>query len=86
VRRQRAEVKRALRLGEMDIAELLIGPPGFLLSARLSQILLAVPGYGEIGVNRLLKRWRISSLKTIGGLSERQRAELARALAPPEAE
>jgi hypothetical protein len=80
VRRERAELKRALRSGAVDIAELLIGPPGFLLSARLSQILLAAPGYGQVRVDRLLKRCRISPLKTIGGLSERQREELARAL------
>jgi hypothetical protein len=81
VRRQRAEIKRALRTGEVSIAELLVGSPEFLLSARLSQILLAVPGYGQVRVNRLLKRCRISPLKTIGGLSERQCEELARALA-----
>jgi hypothetical protein len=80
VRSERAELKRALRSGTADIAELLLGPPEFLLSARLSQILLAVPGYGHVRVNRLLKRCRISPLKTIGGLSERQRDEVARAL------
>ncbi|MCW2981207.1 MAG: hypothetical protein JWO14_2934 [Solirubrobacterales bacterium] len=80
VRSERAELKRALRSGTVDIAELLLGPPEFLLSARLSQILLTAPGYGQVRVNRLLKRCRISPLRTIGGLSERQREELARAL------
>ncbi len=81
VRRQRAEIKRELRSGGISIARLVISPPEFLLTARLSQILLAVPGHGQVRVNRLLKRCRISPLKTIGGLSERQREELARALA-----
>jgi hypothetical protein len=80
VRRQRAETKQALRMGDVNIAELLITPPEFLLAARLSQILLAAPGYGQVSVSRLLKRCRISPLKTIGTLSERQRQELARTL------
>jgi hypothetical protein len=81
VRHQRAEIKHALRSGAVSIVELLISPPEFLLTARLSQILLAVPGYGQVRVNRLLKRCRISPLKTIGGLSERQREELAQEFA-----
>lgn len=64
----------------MSIAELLVAPPEFLLTAPLSQILLAAPGYGQVRVSRLLKRCRISPLKTIGALSECQRQELARAL------
>lgn len=81
VRRRRAETKRALRSGRAEVAELLRSPPPFLLKARLGEILLAVPGYGEVRVNRLLKRQRISPMKTIGGLSERQRSELVGALA-----
>lgn len=64
----------------MSIVELLVTPPEFLLTARLSQILLAAPGYGQVRVSRLLKRCRISPLKTIGTLSERQRHELTQAL------
>jgi guanylate kinase len=80
VRQQRAELKQSLRRGEMSIVELLVTPPEFLLTARLSQILLAAPGYGQVRVSRLLKRCRISPLKTIGTLSERQRHELTQAL------
>jgi hypothetical protein len=80
VRSERAELKRALRSGTVDIAELLLSPPEYLLGATLSQIILASPGYGQVRVNRLLKRCRISPLKTFGGLSDRQREELARAL------
>lgn len=80
VRQQRAELKQSLRRGEVSIVELLVTPPEFLLTARLSQILLAAPGYGQVRVSRLLKRCRISPLKTIGTLSERQRHELTQAL------
>lgn len=80
VRQQRAEIKRALRSGEVSIGELMVAPPDFLLTAQLSEILLAVPGYGQVRVSRLLKRCRISPVKAIGTLSERQRRELAQGL------
>jgi hypothetical protein len=39
-------------------------------------MLLAVPKYGRVKVNKILVLCRISPSKTIGGLSERQRSEL----------
>ena len=39
-------------------------------------MLLAVPKYGRVKVNKILQQCRISPSKTIGGLSERQRTEL----------
>ena len=69
-----------MRSGKVEIAEFLVDPPEFLLTARLSEILLAAPGYGQVHVSRLLKRFRISPLKTVGTLSERQQQELALAL------
>jgi hypothetical protein len=39
-------------------------------------LLLAVPKYGRVKVNKILSQCRISPSKTLGGLSERQRREL----------
>ena len=39
-------------------------------------MLLAVPKYGRVKVNKILAHYRIAPSKTIGGLSERQRSEL----------
>jgi ribosomal protein S13 len=39
-------------------------------------MLRAVPGYGPVKANKILKQCRIAPSKTIGGLSERQRDEL----------
>ena len=39
-------------------------------------MLLAVPKYGRVKVNKVLVQCRISPSKTIGGLSQRQRTEL----------
>ena len=44
--------------------------------SRVFDLLLAVPKYGRVKVNRILTQCRISPSKTIGGLSERQRTEL----------
>jgi hypothetical protein len=43
-------------------------------------MLLAVPKYGRVKVNRVLTQCRISPSKTFGGLSQRQRDELTSAL------
>ena len=51
-------------------------PAEWLDSAKVFDIILAVPKYGRVKVNRILNQCRISPSKTIGGLSERQRAEL----------
>jgi hypothetical protein len=78
VRHDRAAIKDDLRHGRSRIAEMLLDPPPCLLTARLAEILLAVPGLGKVRVRRLLNSCRISPSKKIGGLSERQRNELLR--------
>ena len=76
IRTQRAQLKRDLKAGKVKIERLLLDPPEWLGSAKVFDILLAVPKYGRVKVNRILNQCRISPSKTIGGLSERQRAEL----------
>ncbi len=76
VRTERARLKRDLKAGRANINGLLLDPPPFLLTAKVFDLLLAVPKYGRVKVNRLLGQCRISPSKTIGGLSERQRREL----------
>lgn len=76
IRSQRAQLKRDLKAGKVKIDVLLLDPPEWLSSAKVFDIMLAVPKYGRVKVNRILNTCRISPSKTIGGLSERQRAEL----------
>ena len=59
---------------------LLLVPPDYILTAKVSDMLLAVPKYGQVKVNKILQQCRISPSKTIGGLSQRQRTELDRPL------
>lgn len=76
IRIQRATLKRDLKAGRASIHLLLMEPPDYLDTCKCFDMLLAVPKYGRVKVNRVLQICRISPSKTIGGLSERQRAEL----------
>ena len=76
IRTRRARLKRDLKAGRESIHTLLLEPPEYLETAKVFDLLLAVPKYGRVKVNRILTQCRISPSKTIGGLSERQRSEL----------
>ena len=76
IRSARAQLKRDLKAGKAKIETLLLDPPEYVLSAKAFDMILAVPKYGRVKANKILGQCRISPSKTIGGLSERQRAEL----------
>jgi hypothetical protein len=76
IRSRRAKLKRDLKAGKAKIETLLLDPPDYVMSAKAFDMILAVPKYGRVKANRILGQCRISPSKTIGGLSERQRAEL----------
>jgi hypothetical protein len=76
IRSRRAQLKRDLKAGRASIHKLLLEPPAYLETAKVFDMLLAVPKYGRVKVNKILQQCRISPSKTIGGLSERQRSEL----------
>ena len=76
IRTRRAQLKRDLKGGRVSIHDLLLNPPDYLETAKVFDMLLAVPKYGRVKVNKILAHCRIAPSKTIGGLSERQRSEL----------
>ena len=76
IRIQRAQLKRDLKSGRRSIHSLLLDPPEYVETAKVFDMLLAVPKYGRVKVNKILAHCRIAPSKTIGGLSERQRSEL----------
>jgi hypothetical protein len=80
IRSNRAQLKRDLKAGKVKIEKLLLDPPEYVLSAKAFDMILAVPKYGRVKANKILNVCRISPSKTIGGLSERQRAELVHML------
>ena len=76
IRTRRAQLKRDLKAGRVSIHTLLSEPPDYVETAKVFDMLLAVPKYGRVKANKVLQQCRISPSKTIGGLSQRQRTEL----------
>lgn len=76
IRTYRAQLKRDLKAGRRSIHDLLLAPPEMLETAKVFDLMLAVPKFGRVKVNKILQTARISPSKTVGGLSARQRAEL----------
>lgn len=76
IRVRRARLKKALKDGTVQIDEILTQPPEYVATAKVFDILVAVPKFGRVKAGKLLTQCRISQSKTVGGLSERQRAEL----------
>jgi len=80
IRTRRAQLKRDLKAGKTQVETLLHDPPDWVMSAKVFDMILAVPKYGRVKANKILGQCRISPSKTIGGLSQRQRAELVQML------
>lgn len=76
IRSRRARLKKDLKKGVKQINEILADPPEFIRTAKVVDVLLAVPNCGKVKSAKVLNHCRISSNKTVGGLSERQRREL----------
>jgi hypothetical protein len=76
IRTRRAQLKKDLKAARVSIHTLLLNPPHYVETAKVFDMLLAVPKYGRVKANKVLQQCRISPSKTIGGLSERQRTEL----------
>jgi len=76
VRSERARLKESLRNGEISIIDILDNPPDCVHTAKVFDLVLAVPKFGRVKANKLLERCRVSSSKTVNGLTPRQRKEL----------
>jgi hypothetical protein len=73
---RRAKLKKDLKDGRVRVQQILSSPPDFVETAKVFDILMAVPKFGRVKAARFLNQCRISQSKTVGGLSDRQRAEL----------
>jgi S13-like H2TH domain len=76
IRVARAQLKKDLKDGKVQIETVLTDPPDWVSTAKVFDMLMAVPKFGRVKAARLLNQCRISQSKTVGGLSERQRTEL----------
>ena len=76
IRVKRAQLKKDLKDGRVQVEKILQNPPDYVSTAKVIDILMAVPKFGRVKAARFLNTCRISQSKTVGGLSERQRTEL----------
>ena len=81
VRSARAKLKQQLRQGKVRIDEVLATPPEQVATAKVLDLLSAVPKFGPVRAGRVLSTARVSQSKTVGGLTDRQRAHLIDLLA-----
>lgn len=80
VRSQRAVLKRELAAGETTATKVLLAFEPWVATMKIEHLLVSLPKLGTTKVRRLLNQCRISTAKTVGGMSDRQRAELVAAL------
>lgn len=76
VRTKRANLKKDIKAGRVSVLSLLMEPPEWLETMKVFDLLIAAPKYGRVKTNKILQTCRISPSKTVGGLSDRQRAEM----------
>lgn len=79
VREARAEWKRAPRTGtpRLPPTSLIRDPGDDFATMTVFDLLLALPKVGRVKADKWLREVRISQTKTLGGMSDRQRDELA---------
>jgi hypothetical protein len=77
IRVQRAQLKRDIKACRVSVHDVLLEPPVWAETMKVGDLLIAVPKVGRVKVNKLLVQARVSHSKTLGGLTDRQRAEIA---------
>ena len=68
------------RLDAASLEELLLEPPELLKTAKVMELLLALPQLGRVRVGSILAQCAIPPGRTLGSLTLRQREELRRAI------
>lgn len=76
IRTERASLKRRMKDRKEDYLELLLEPPQYIETMKVTDLLMAVPKYGKVKTKKVLQLSKISPTKTVGGMSARQRTEL----------
>jgi S13-like H2TH domain len=76
IRSGRASLKRQLANGTTEAASVIADPPACAKTAKVYDLLLALPKVGPAKATRWLSHCRIAPSKTVAGLTERQRQEL----------
>ena len=77
VRLARAELKRRVAVGEIDVAEVILDARGRPSSMAVADLLMSQRRWGQTRCRKFLAQIPMSEKKTIGSMTERQRRTLA---------
>ncbi len=77
VRLARAELKRQVALGELDVAAVILDCPWETHSMAVADLLMSQRRWGQTRCRKFLAQIAMSEKKTVGSMTERQRRTLA---------
>jgi len=77
VRLARAELKRRVAVGEIEVAEVILECPWEAHSMAVADLLMSQRRWGQTRCRKFLSQIPMSEKKTIGSMTERQRRTLA---------
>jgi hypothetical protein len=81
VRLARADLKRRVATGEVDVAKVILQSPWEVESMTIADLLMSQRRWGESRCRKFLAMVPMSETKTVGSMTDRQRRTLARMLA-----
>jgi len=84
VRLARAQLKRRVAFGTVDVAEVIVYCPWEAHSMAVVDLLMSQPRWGLIRCRKFLAQMPMSEKKTVGSMTDRQRRALAAMLASAE--
>jgi hypothetical protein len=82
VRLARAELKRGVAHGRIDVADVVLNPPPEAESMMIADLLMSQRRWGVTRCRKLLQLIPVSENKTVGSMTDRQRRALAALLSP----
>ena len=77
VRLARAELKRRVAMGEVDVATVILECPWEADSMAVADLLMSQRRWGQTRCRKFLSQIPMSEKKTVGSMTERQRRTLA---------
>lgn len=82
VRLARAELKRGVAHGRIQVADVVLNPPWEAESMMIADLLMSQRRWGVTRCRKLLQLIPMSENKTVGSMTDRQRRALAALLSP----
>lgn len=80
IRVKRAQLKRDIHADKQVAVEILLDPPEWCRSMKVTALLTAIPQFGQMRVDRVMRASGVPRAKRLGKLSVTQRLDLVDAL------